>query len=149
MIFGIYVFIACGVQKLLLRDTKTKEPIIIMKSEIGFIDLTNTTNNPHNCSLISETALDVIPSTLSLICLNIEEFFRDHFPNSFEKVNDIDDDDDDDDDNLCISINLNLFRFKPTVPLSLREKDYIHMCKHFVSENYFRMLQSLLKIHYI
>ena len=137
--------ISCGVQKLLPRDSKTKEPKTITKSEIGFIDLINTPDNPRNCGLILETTLDVIPSTLSLMCPDIELFFRENFPHSFEKVNDIDDDDD---DNIYVSINLILFRFRRTIPTLLCEKDYIYICRHFGVENYFRMLQYVLKIHY-
>ena len=142
--------IACGVQKVLPKDSRIKEPKLITKSEIGFLDLVNTPDAPRNCGLILETVLDTVVSTSSMICKNIERVFRESiFPNNFEKVSgDSYEEERGDNGYIYICVNFNLFRFKPIIPHSLKPEHLIYICINYGVENYFRMTQYALKIKY-
>ena len=140
--------IGSGVQKVLPKDTKTKEPQKITKSEIGFLDLINTPDTPSHCGLILESVLDVIISSHSMNCYCLETAFTTLFPNNYDRVN----------DNVTtlespyiyVCANLELFRFKPTIPTAdyLDLNHYIYLAKQYGIENYFRMTQYCLKIKY-
>ena len=140
--------IGCGVQKVLPKDTKTKEPKKITKSEIGFLDLINTPDTPRHCGLIVESVLDVIISTHSMLCPSLEAAFTTLYPNNFHRI----------DNNVTtlespyiyVCANLELFRFKPSIPTAdyLNHEHYIYLAKQYGIENYFRMIQYALKIKY-
>ena len=59
---------ACGLQKVLPKDSKTVEPRMITDSEIGFIDLLFTPDTSQRCGTLLESTPDLIISTRSMIC---------------------------------------------------------------------------------
>ena len=140
--------IACGVQKVLPKDSRTKEPKFITNSEIGFLDIVNTPDTPRNCGLVLETVLDIIISTNSMICPNLEELLKNIiFPDAdFEKVDNFLENDGY--TYICVNF-INLFRFRPRIPASLRRN---HRCvyagTYYGIENYFRMTQYALKVEH-
>ena len=143
--------ISCGLQKVLPKDSKTQAPKKITKSEIGFIDLINTPDTPRHCGLILESVLDVIISTHSMTCPDIERAFRDLFPGdsgNFQRVKNVNND-------LMpgyiyVCANLKLYKFKPSIPNSqyLKPHHFVYLAKQYGIENYFRMTQYALKIMY-
>ena len=144
--------IGSGIQKVLPKDSKTKEPKKITKSEIGFLDLINTPDTPRHCGLILESVVDVLISTYSMTCSSIKEAFLDLYPDNFEKV-------DEAADNIWelnsqyiyVCADFELYRFKPqSIPSAsyMKQNHYQYMVKSFGIQCYFRMTQYALKIKY-
>ena len=139
-----------GIQKVLPKDSKTKEPKKITKSEIGFLDPINTPDTPRHCGLILESVLDVIVSTYSMTCPSIEEAFMTIFSEEFEKLDNVVNISTLNSSYIYVSANFELYRFKPTIPnCSYMNKDhYVYIAKHYGIKNYFRLTQYALKIKY-
>ena len=139
--------ISCGLQKVLPKESKTKEPKMITKSEIGFIDLLNTPDTPRNCGLALESVVDVIVSTPNMCCEGneMESLFRETFddlefiphPENLKIL--------DNDQYICA--NHRLYRFTLGIPKQLLSSpsSYEYLVKHYGSKNYFRMVQYVLK----
>ena len=140
--------IACGLQKVLPKESKTKEPKLITNSEIGFIDLLNTPDTPRNCGLVVESVIDVIISTLSMT-VNSDKIMSDILQSIFDDLQLVPDPHTLDvlcDKYVYICANQVLYKFMPGIPKQLltEAREYLISC--YGSKNYFRMAQYILKI---
>ena len=151
--------VACSLQKVLTKDSKTKEPRYITNSERGFIDLTNTADTPKNCGLIVESVLDTIISTSRFTAVSpprkMHDILSKLFPNCKKVYNNPP-------KKMKINKNLSLdTRFTyilanqvlykipvNTIPNNLlsdgQRLEYV--MRQFGEQNYFRMTQYALKI---
>ena len=142
--------IACGIQKVLPRDSKTVEPRHITLSEIGFIDILNTPDSPRNCGLVLETVLDVIVASLGmttgedmmmewlkrLIHPDVRIVQRPELIASLETM---------DKNNVYICANQTLYVFPIGIPVALSKDQYDYLTPRYGLFNYFRMIQYILK----
>ena len=142
--------IACGVQKVLPKESKTKEPKFITAGEVGFIDLLNTPDTPRNCGLVLESTIDVIISTLSMT-VNSERSMRvDMLTSQFPDLQPVVDPHTlsvlDTSRYTYICANQVLYKFTVGVPDGLSDDNYRYLSRHYGCKNYFRMTQYALKI---
>ncbi|XP_069177114.1 uncharacterized protein [Procambarus clarkii] len=72
--------VACGLQKLLPKDSKAKEPKSTTVSEVGFIDLLNTPDTPQRCGIILEMIPDVIIASTSMCNSQPDKFLFTYLP---------------------------------------------------------------------
>ena len=142
--------ISCGVTKLLPRDSKTPEPRRITRSEIGFIDLLNTTDSPRNCGLVLECVLDVIVSSPSLtVPLNTDllHLLRTCIGSEVDRVWGADTLRTLDPNTIYLCANQQLFSFPPRIPAKLDLETYLtYVAPFYGRRNYFRMTQYVLKV---
>ena len=143
--------IACGIQKVLPRDSKTVEPKHITCSEIGFIDILNTPDSPRNCGLVLETVLDVIVASFGMtmgdgilvdwLRLLISPDVRVvENPEAIQSLKDLDDK-----QNVYVCANQTLCVFPRCIPIALTRDDKEYLETHYGLFNYFRMSQYILK----
>ena len=71
---------ACGLQKVLPKDSKAVQPRMITDSEIGFIDLLYTPDTSQRCGILLESTPDIIVSTRSMCDANIINLLTTLFP---------------------------------------------------------------------
>ena len=147
--------VACSSQKVLTKDSKTKEPRYITDSERGFIDLTNTADTPKNCGLIVENVLDTIISTRRFTAMDpptkMYDILLKLFPDCKKVINEKIKDDDLSLDEQFTYILANQVLYKipaNTIPINLlldgTRLEYV--MRQFGELNYFRMTQYALKI---
>lgn len=140
--------IACSLQKVLTKDSKTTKPKYIAKDEIGFIDLITTADTPKNSGLILESVIDCFISTYSLTAMdNMYSTLLKLFPSckvvpNPERLKSLDDESE-----KCIYLCANqvLYSFDPITPkiLTLQQLDYLRKENN---TSYFGMTQYALKI---
>ena len=140
--------IACGIQKVLPRDSKAVEPKKITKSEIGFIDLLNTPDSPRNCGLVLETVLDTVVASFGTTIADGGRMLRTLLSPDVVLVTEPEQITHLDEKYIYICANQTLYRFTPQIPVSLTQQQlegYIKPC--YGAFNFFRMAQYALKIH--
>ena len=143
--------IASAAQKVLTKDSKTKEPRYITHSERGFIDLINTADTPKNCGLIVETVLDTVISTISLTAMDkMYEVLLKLFPNCSKITTAEDMKEEDLDDRFTYIIgNQSVYKIPAnTIPNNLlnNQERLAYVMEQFGKLNVFRMTQYALKI---
>ena len=142
--------IACGLQKVLPKESKTKEPKMITNSEIGFIDLLNTPDTPRNCGLVVESVIDVLISTLSMT-VNSDEIMSGILRSNFDDLQLVPNPHTldvlfDRDTYVYICANQVLYKFILGIPKQLTKARRKYLISYYGSKNYFRMTQYVLKI---
>lgn len=140
--------IACSLQKVLTKDSKTKEPRYITDSERGFIDLTLTPDTQKNSGLILEAVLDTVVSTRSLTAMgNMLPTLQKLFPNC-ERVADPEKLDTLDENFVYILANQDLYKVPHQIPANLLVDGFRlgYVVDKFGVRNLFRMTQYALKL---
>ena len=139
--------VACGLQKVLPRESKTTAPKKITRSEIGFVDLLNTPDTPRNCGLVLESTLDVVVSSDSTTCSDLRGWLESNFPDvtvvshpaALTRL---------DPRFVYVCANQVLYRFPFAVPHGLRGDTFRfeYVASHFGYNNFHRMTQYAMKI---
>lgn len=140
--------VACSLQKVLTKDSKTKEPKYITPSEIGYIDLITTSDAPKNCGLILEEVVDTIVSSRSLTAFSEYQMYsllQKLFPDC-EKVENPEKIENLDLEYQYICANRVLYRFYRNIPQNLLPNQISYITTNYGINNYFRVVQYALKI---
>ena len=71
---------ACGLQKVLPKDSKAFEPRTVAESDVGFIDPLHTPDTPQRCGILLETVPDLVISSSSMCATNLLALLRQELP---------------------------------------------------------------------
>ena len=141
--------IACAIQKMLTKDSKTTKPKYISKDEIGFIDLIVTADTPKNSGLVLESVIDCFISTPSMIIGDeMDKFMSILFPQDCRKIPNPEQLDTlpSRERVIYICANQQLYEIVFQIPAVLTDQQLIYLYKKFKSLSYFRITQYALKI---
>ena len=144
--------IAFALQKVLTKDSKTKEPKYITSSEVGFIDLITTADTPKNSGLVLEGVLDTVVSSRSTTASTDSEMrtiLQKLYPDCREVANPNEIESLIDDNNKgfqYVCANQRLYKFQKRIPNNLSASQISYITQNFGLYNHFRFAQYALKI---